>query len=215
MIAGANNVSADLQEVTAKTGTGTAPALAVDVKALGGMYANNIYLMGTEKGLGVTNAGTLQAVNNLVITSAGKIEHNGTISSTSKTQGLVSVQTTGVGAAADINSSGSINSNSMLNIDSGNDLNVNAKEIIINNGSLAASPLIISSKGKVNLAANSRILMMHRVEMYMLMQRISIWQLMQALLVIVVQHIFSRKRCSCSTRCKINSSTEFKCIWKR
>ena len=139
MIAGANNVSADLQEVTAKTGTGTAPALAVDVKALGGMYANNIYLMGTEKGLGVTNAGTLQAVNNLVITSAGKIEHSGTISSTSKTQGLVSVQTTGVGAAADINSSGSINSNSMLNIDSGNDLNVNAKEIIINNGSLAAS----------------------------------------------------------------------------
>lgn len=157
VIAGANNVSADLQDVTAKTGTGTAPTLAVDVKALGGMYANNIYLMGTEKGLGVTNAGTLQAVNNLVITSAGKIEHSGTISSTSKTQGLVSVQTTGVGVAADINSSGSINSNGMLNIDSGNNLNVNAKEIIINNGSLASSPLIINTKGNLNLAANSRI----------------------------------------------------------
>ena len=157
VIAGANNVSADLQNVTAKTGTGTAPTLAVDVNALGGMYANNIYLMGTEKGLGVTNAGTLQAVNNLVITSAGKIEHSGTISSTSKTQGLVSVQTTGTGAIADINSSGSINSNSMLNIDSGNNLNVNAKEIIINNGSLATSPLIINTKGNLNLAANSRI----------------------------------------------------------
>lgn len=157
VIAGANNVSADLQDVTAKTGTGTAPTLAVDVKALGGMYANNIYLMGTEKGLGVTNAGTLQAVNNLVITSAGKIEHSGTISSTSKTQGLVNIQTTGTGAAADINSSGSINSNSMLNIDSGNNLNVNAKEIIINNGSLASSPLMINTKGNLNLAANSRI----------------------------------------------------------
>ncbi|MBU3817779.1 DUF637 domain-containing protein [Acinetobacter baumannii] len=157
VIAGANNVSADLQDVTAKTGTGTAPTLAVDVKALGGMYANNIYLMGTEKGLGVTNAGTIQAVNNLVITSAGKIEHSGTISSTSKTQGLVSVQTTGTGAASDINSSGSINSNSMLNIDSGNNLNVNAKEIIINNGSLASSPLMINTKGNLNLAANSRI----------------------------------------------------------
>lgn len=157
VIAGANNVSADLQDVTAKTGTGTAPTLAVDVKALGGMYANNIYLMGTEKGLGVTNAGTIQAVNNLVITSAGKIEHSGTISSTSKTQGLVNIQTTGVGAAADINSSGSINSNSMLNIDSGNNLNVNAKEIIINNGSLASSPLMINTKGNLNLAANSRI----------------------------------------------------------
>ncbi|HGH3562330.1 TPA: DUF637 domain-containing protein [Acinetobacter baumannii] len=158
VIAGANNVSADLQDVTAKTGTGTAPTLAVDVKALGGMYANNIYLMGTEKGLGVTNAGTIQAVNNLVITSAGKIEHSGTISSTSKTQGLVNIQTTGTGAAADINSSGSINSNSMLNIDSGNNLNVNAKEIIINNGSLASSPLIVNTKGNINLAANTRIM---------------------------------------------------------
>ena len=158
VIAGANNVSADLQDVTAKTGTGTAPTLAVDVKALGGMYANNIYLMGTEKGLGVTNAGTIQAVNNLVITSAGKIEHSGTISSTSKTQGLVNIQTTGTGAAADINSSGSINSNSMLNIDSGNNLNVNAKEIIINNGSLASSPLIVNAKGNINLAADTRIM---------------------------------------------------------
>ncbi|MCU4430515.1 DUF637 domain-containing protein [Acinetobacter pittii] len=158
VIAGANNVSADLQDVTAKTGTGTAPTLAVDVKALGGMYANNIYLMGTEKGLGVTNAGTIQAVNNLVITSAGKIEHSGTISSTSKTQGLVSVQTTGTGAAADINSSGSINSNSMLNIDSGNNLNVNAKEILINVGSVASSPLIVNAKGNINLAAYTRIM---------------------------------------------------------
>ncbi|EHU3346678.1 DUF637 domain-containing protein [Acinetobacter baumannii] len=158
VIAGANNVSADLQDVTPKTSTGTAPTLAVDVKALGGMYANNIYLMGTEKGLGVTNAGTIQAVNNLVITSAGKIEHSGTISSTSKTQGLVNIQTTGTGAAADINSSGSINSNSALNIDSGNNLNVNAKEIIINNGSLASSPLIVNAKGNINLAADTRIM---------------------------------------------------------
>ncbi|MDC5576141.1 DUF637 domain-containing protein, partial [Acinetobacter baumannii] len=51
----------------------------------------------------------------------------------------------------------SINSNSMLNIDSGNNLNVNAKEIIINNGSLASSPLMINTKGNLNLAANSRI----------------------------------------------------------
>jgi filamentous hemagglutinin len=158
VIAGANNISTDLQGVTAKTGTGTAPTLAVDVKALGGMYANNIYLMGTEKGLGVTNAGTIQAVNNLVVTSAGKIEHSGTISSTNKTQGLVNIQTTGTGAAADINSSGSINSNSALNIDSGNNLNVNAKEIIINNGSLASSPLIVNVKGNINLAADTRIM---------------------------------------------------------
>ncbi|RZH34247.1 hypothetical protein, partial [Acinetobacter pittii] len=78
--------------------------------------------------------------------------------STSKTQGLVNIQTTGTGAAADINSSGSINSNSALNIDSGNNLNVNAKEIIINNGSLASSPLIVNAKGNINLAADTRIM---------------------------------------------------------
>ncbi|MGQ1300853.1 two-partner secretion domain-containing protein [Acinetobacter baumannii] len=149
VIAGANNVSADLQDVTAKTGTGTAPTLAVDVKALGGMYANNIYLMGTEKGLGVTNAGTIQAVNNLVITSAGKIEHSGTISSTSKTQGLVNIQTTGTGAAGDINNSGTISGKGIVNLDSANDLNITAKEVKIDEGNNTA--LILAANGNINL----------------------------------------------------------------
>ncbi|EHU3217296.1 filamentous hemagglutinin N-terminal domain-containing protein [Acinetobacter baumannii] len=149
VIAGANNVSADLQDVTAKTGTGTAPTLAVDVKALGGMYANNIYLMGTEKGLGVTNAGTIQAVNNLVITSAGKIEHSGTISSTNKTQGLVNIQTTGTGAAGDINNSGTISGKGIVNLDSANDLNITAKEVKIDEGNNTA--LILAANGNINL----------------------------------------------------------------
>ncbi|MFV5365351.1 DUF637 domain-containing protein [Acinetobacter oleivorans] len=166
VIAGANNVSVDLQDVTAKTGTGTAPTLAVDVKALGGMYANNIYLMGTEKGLGVTNAGTIQAVNNLVITSAGKIEHSGTISSTSKTQGLVNIQTTGTGAAGDINSSGSIYSNSMLNIDSGNNLNVNAKEMKIMGDSVPFSTFFVNVQGDLNFAPNARIMNLGTGDLY-------------------------------------------------
>ncbi|MFV7500380.1 DUF637 domain-containing protein [Acinetobacter pittii] len=149
VIAGANNVSADLQDVTAKTGTGTAPTLAVDVKALGGMYANNIYLMGTEKGLGVTNAGTIQAVNNLVITSAGKIEHSGIISSTSKTQGLVNIQTTGTGVAGDINNSGTISGKRIVNLDSANDLNITAKEVKIDEGNNTA--LILAANGNINL----------------------------------------------------------------
>lgn len=42
-------------------GTGAAPAYAVDVSQLGGMYAGKITLVGTEAGLGVRNAGLVQA----------------------------------------------------------------------------------------------------------------------------------------------------------
>ncbi|KAA8734858.1 filamentous hemagglutinin N-terminal domain-containing protein [Acinetobacter qingfengensis] len=155
VIAGANTVSADLQNISPKTGTGTAPTLAIDVKALGGMYANNIYLMGTEKGLGVNNAGTIKAVNNLVVTSAGKIENSGTLQSTSATQGLVSVQTTQSGSNGNINSSGLINSKSTLSIDAGNDLNITANQVRIDNG--VVSPLILSAQGNLNIASTAQI----------------------------------------------------------
>ncbi|MCH7314474.1 DUF637 domain-containing protein [Acinetobacter sp. ANC 3882] len=156
-VTGANTIATDTDGFTTTTGTGTVPTIAIDVAQLGGLYANSIYLYANEAGIGVNNAGVIQALNNVVLNSNGKIEHKGTISSTSKTQGLVSISTTGTGVAGDINSSGSINSNSMINIDSGNNLNVNAKEIMVNLGGVTSSPLLINVKGNLNLAANSRI----------------------------------------------------------
>ncbi|MCW5287515.1 filamentous hemagglutinin N-terminal domain-containing protein [Verminephrobacter aporrectodeae subsp. tuberculatae] len=46
-----------LPESSAHEGTGTAPRFAVDIKALGGMYAGQLYLIATEKGLGVNSVG--------------------------------------------------------------------------------------------------------------------------------------------------------------
>ncbi|MDY4475581.1 filamentous hemagglutinin N-terminal domain-containing protein, partial [Mitsuokella sp.] len=51
----------------------TAPKVALDVAALGGMYANRIYLVGTEKGLGVNIGGTMAASQSLALENNGDL----------------------------------------------------------------------------------------------------------------------------------------------
>ncbi|RZT38360.1 two-partner secretion domain-containing protein [Cupriavidus agavae] len=85
------NVSAGAQDApvagagfTPATGTGAAPAYALDVSALGGMYAGKIRLVGTEHGLGMRNAGHLGAqAGDLVVTADGRLENTGTMQATS------------------------------------------------------------------------------------------------------------------------------------
>uniref|UniRef100_UPI004039F26D two-partner secretion domain-containing protein n=1 Tax=unclassified Variovorax TaxID=663243 RepID=UPI004039F26D len=80
VVTGANQVSADHAQITPTTGTGAAPAFALDVAALGGMYAGKIVLVGTEQGLGVRNAGNIGAsAGSLVVTAAGRLENTGTL----------------------------------------------------------------------------------------------------------------------------------------
>ena len=157
VVTGANTIAADTGEFTATTGAGTVPTVAIDVAQLGGLYANSIYLYANEAGVGVNNAGAIQAQNNVVLNSNGKIEHKGTISSTSKTQSLVSISTRGTGATGDINSSGSIDSYGVLSVDAGNDINVNANGITLNYEGVASSPLILSAKGNLNLSAGTKV----------------------------------------------------------
>ncbi|SCX74101.1 filamentous hemagglutinin N-terminal domain-containing protein [Variovorax sp. EL159] len=80
VVTGANQISADHGQITPTSGTGAAPTFALDVAALGGMYANKINLIGTEAGLGVRNAGNIGAgVGGLVVTAAGRLENIGTL----------------------------------------------------------------------------------------------------------------------------------------
>ncbi len=82
VVAGANQVSADSGQVTPVAGTGAVPTYALDVAALGGMYANKISLIGTEAGLGVRNAGSIGAgAGGLVVTATGRLENIGTLES--------------------------------------------------------------------------------------------------------------------------------------
>ena len=62
VIAGRNDVDAQTLQATPRADDGTAkPQLAIDSSALGGMYANTIKLVGTEKGVGVHMAGNMAA----------------------------------------------------------------------------------------------------------------------------------------------------------
>jgi filamentous hemagglutinin len=80
VVAGANQISTDHGSVTPVAGNGPAPAFALDVAALGGMYARKITLVGTEAGLGVRNAGNVGAgAGGLVVTTQGRLENTGVL----------------------------------------------------------------------------------------------------------------------------------------
>ncbi|URQ62202.1 hemagglutinin repeat-containing protein [Pantoea alhagi] len=83
LVTGRNKVSADGRVTSVKTpDAASQPAYALDVAALGGMYANKITLTGTEHGVGVRNAGELGAsVGELRLTLDGKLENSGTLQS--------------------------------------------------------------------------------------------------------------------------------------
>ncbi len=121
VITGANQVSVDpaTGENTSTApieGKGPAPAFAMDVALLGGMYGNRITLVGTEQGLGVRNAGHIGAgAGEVIITADGWLQNinNASLSANQlhvqatqiTNQGLIDGQETVV-AASQINNQG-------------------------------------------------------------------------------------------------------------
>lgn len=81
MVTGANTVDAATQAPTgAAAPTGPAPTFALDVAQIGGMYAGQIHLIGTEAGLGVNQRGVLSAnADRLVLDINGQLSNRGQI----------------------------------------------------------------------------------------------------------------------------------------
>ena len=76
----ANDLSVNLARPVGDTST--TPSFALDVAALGGMYAGKIWLIGSSQGLGVRNAGDIAASGTLTLSIDGKLENTGRLDAT-------------------------------------------------------------------------------------------------------------------------------------
>lgn len=74
IVTGANLINTNTGAITSQTGTGANPTVAVDVGNLGSMYANSIYLIGTDAGVGVNSKGKFEALTgDIQLSSAGDL----------------------------------------------------------------------------------------------------------------------------------------------
>ena len=119
VIAGANQVLYGTLQAAAQGGSGTAPRFAIDIKDLGGMYANQIYLVSNEKGLGVNSTGRMAALQgNLILSANGDLTLNDSYARQNiQINGAGNVKLTGQTAsdgATSITAAGSLANHGML-----------------------------------------------------------------------------------------------------
>ena len=82
VVTGVNEVAADGQLRAGQAAGAEKPQFALDVAQFGGMYAGRIFIVGTEAGLGVRNAGKLSATYaELTLSVDGRLDNAGTIGS--------------------------------------------------------------------------------------------------------------------------------------
>ena len=158
VVTGKNQVSQDGKTITplADSGEHDKPEVSIDVSQLGGMYAGAIRMVGTEKGVGVHNAGELGAsVSTLSISADGKITNRGAI----QAQQNIELRSRG-----DIDNQKQIYSKQKVILSSGktisndgtlmakNDIKLNAKQI--NSTKKSAIIAGVDTQGKLTQAGN-------------------------------------------------------------
>lgn len=149
---GANRVAAN-GSATSIAGDGSAPLVSVDTGALGGMYANRIHLVSSEKGVGV-NLGNLNArQGDITLDASGKLTLNNTLASGTLTASAPEIALTGshqTGQTMTLTSQGDTTlSNTTLA--SGGNLTLNSTgQLTASHSTLAAG---VDPQGKVNANA--------------------------------------------------------------
>ncbi|WP_331694680.1 hemagglutinin repeat-containing protein [Pandoraea sputorum] len=120
VVTGTNRVDHETLAVQKTTGDGVAPDVAVDVGQLGGMYAQRIFLVGTENGVGVSNKGVIAAqAGDLTLTTEGKLvttgktEATGNVSLNART-GIDNQGSVYAGGFADVRTGGILDNSGVL-----------------------------------------------------------------------------------------------------
>lgn len=146
VVTGKNTVSVDDSgKVTNVTKTGTSEQVGLDVSQIGGMYANSMYLVGTNDGFGVNNKGILSAQNRITVDSNGKVQNSGTV--VSPDMSISAKGFTQVGKAKLYADSARISADAF--IQTGNAVTKDAPVLIARNSLAVATNTIKNTNGSV------------------------------------------------------------------
>lgn len=140
IITGSNHINTN-GVAKAIAGEDNAPTMALDVSSLGSMYANKIYMKGTETGVGVNiDHANITAADSINIDVNGKINNNG--------GNITAKNSVALKSDKDIlNNNGNITSEGLVNLSSVNGSVDNSK------GNIDSNDVYISAKQSVNNAA--------------------------------------------------------------
>ena len=138
-------------KITATTGPAytTQPNFALDVGQLGGMYAGKIFLVGTEQGLGVRNAGSINSTQStLTLNAKGDLVNSGNLIANKDLVQLKAQNIQNTGNISSATSQISVESQNLNNsglISSADELHLQNQNTITNSGTLNAARIAINS----------------------------------------------------------------------
>ncbi len=125
------------------------PGFALDVGQLGGMYAGKIFLVGTEQGLGVRNAGSVNAQSNqLILNANGDLINSGNLIANKDQLHLNAENIKNTGNISSATSQVSVQSQNLDNsglISSADELRILQQDHLNNSGTLNAARVMVDA----------------------------------------------------------------------
>jgi len=159
-VASAGDISSVVPITPINTVANPVPGYALDVAALGGMYAGKIHMIGTEAGLGVRNAGIMGAgVGEISVSADGLLQNTGSITAKTDIQlNTVALESPG-SIAADGNIAIQLTSDYTHTgeLQAGGNLNLQTTGDITNQSTILASQLLRLSVQNIENTASGEI----------------------------------------------------------